>query len=48
MRSRIKKRSVVIYLYVLLASVAVVMIALCSWFYELITKNEIWKRKRCI
>ena len=44
----VKKGSVVICLYVLFASVAIAMIALGSWFKELFTKKEIWKRKECI
>lgn len=35
-----KKRSVVICLYVLLASVAIVLIALGSWFYDCFKKSD--------
>lgn len=39
-----RKRNVIMVIYVLIASVAIILIAAVSWFYDMFSRKIIWER----
>lgn len=39
-----RKRNVIMVIYVLIASAAIIIIAVVSWFYDMFSRKIIWER----